>query len=125
MMFIEKVAKSNAALGSFFSTHWNTDLTAAAVKARANKPKIVTNPKVLSLNDLVFQAMGSNYNREDFVVCDHEINSYKARIWDQKAPMVEAKYNDLVKDALDGSLPSSAYQSVIRTVRTPRNARHS
>jgi hypothetical protein len=116
MMFIENVVKSNPALRTFFTTHWNVALTQQVIGARANKPSIETNAAVVTLNGLVFQAMGSNYNREDFVVCDHEINSYKARIWDQKAPMELNKYNLLVTDALSGALSSNAYQSVLRNV---------
>lgn len=115
-MFIEHVVKSNPALRTFFTTHWNVALTQPVIGARANKPSIETNAAVVTLNGLVFQAMGSNYNREDFVVCDHEINSYKARIWDQKAPMELNKYNLLVTDALSGALSSNAYQSVLRNV---------
>jgi hypothetical protein len=116
MMFIENVVKLNPALRTFFTTHWNVALTQQIIGARANKPSIETNAAVVTLNGLVFQAMGSNYNREDFVVCDHEINSYKARIWDQKAPMELNKYNLLVTDALSGALSSNAYQSVLRNV---------
>lgn len=116
MMFIENVVKSNAALGAFFSNHWNQVFTPQVISARAQKPSIETNNAVVTLNGLVFQAMGSNYNREDFVVCDHEINSYKARIWDQKAPMELNKYKLLVTDALSGALSSNAYQSVLRIV---------
>ena len=116
MMFIENVVSSNAALGAFFSSHWNQVLTPQVINTRAQKPSIETNSGINTLNSLVFQAMGSNYNREDFVVCDHEINSYKARIWDQKAPMELNKFNLLVTDAHSGSLSSNAYQSVLRNV---------
>jgi hypothetical protein len=77
-----------------------------------------------TINKMVFEALGSDNNREDFVLCHEEINGYKARIWDLKAPMaltsskkVKGKYTLAVEDAVAGKTDSNMYLSGLRAVR--------
>lgn len=70
-----------------------------------------------TLNNLVFEALGSDINREDFVLCESEINGYKARIWDTgSSPMANAKYKTAVKEAASGAIDSNVYLSALRSV---------
>ncbi|XPS98960.1 hypothetical protein M3J09_008147 [Ascochyta lentis] len=67
-----------------------------------------------TINDLVFEALGSNNNRDDFVLCEEEINGYKARIWNQKNAMAPAKYKKAVTDGVSGATGSNVYLSGLR-----------
>jgi hypothetical protein len=70
-----------------------------------------------TLNDLIFEALGSKFNREDFVICQDEINAYKARMWKTVSPM--DGYGEFVTDALEGAIGSNKYLSGLRNVRSP------
>ena len=73
------------------------------------------------MNALVFEALGSNFNRKDFVVCEREINAYKEKLWSGKSPMAAGKpaatFEKLVAAANVGKTPSNKYLSGFRTVR--------
>lgn len=115
MLFINSVAKGDATLTKFFKTWWNKKLDSKAVEARTNKPDITM---VLrdTLNNRVFEALGSSKNRVDFVLCENELNEYKARVWAKKAPMELVMYKKAVAASIDGGLPSTVYQTALRTV---------
>jgi hypothetical protein len=70
-----------------------------------------------TLNDLIFEALGSKFNREDFVICQDEINGYKARMWGTVSPM--DGYEGYVTSALEGEIGSNKYLSGLRNVRSP------
>ncbi|OAG01526.1 uncharacterized protein CC84DRAFT_1262582 [Paraphaeosphaeria sporulosa] len=118
--FLESVAKKNSALAKFLLNTWNTKLSVKQIKARTNKPtyglaKLPQNSGN-TLNDLVFNAFGSNTQLEDFVLCDDKINSYKARIWSGKAPMSATNFKTLVTKSLNGKLPSNGYLTALKMV---------
>lgn len=113
-IFFESVAK-DAKIKAFIEKWWNTDLDATKVANRPNKPPITMGDRK-TLNNLVFEALGSEENREDFVLCESEINGYKARIWDTVSPMANGKYKTAVKDAVSGALDSNVYLSALRSV---------
>ena len=66
---------------------------------------------------MVFQALGSDGNRKDFVLCDKTINAYKARIWKKNAPLQAGAFNMLFANGVKGSLPTNEYFTVLRNVR--------
>lgn len=113
---MNSVIGKDAKKKSFFADWWNKDLDPTEVANRPNKP-LITMGDQITLNNLVFEALGSNNNREDFVLCEEEINGYKARIWNKKAPMGAGRYKIAVKDALNGATDSNMYLSGLRSVR--------
>lgn len=75
-----------------------------------------------TINNLVFEALGSNNNRDDFVLCEEEINAYKAKIWKQQKAMTPAKYKKAVTDGVLGATNSNVYLSALRSIITsPRS----
>ncbi|KAJ4348944.1 hypothetical protein N0V95_005029 [Ascochyta clinopodiicola] len=98
---------------SFFATWWNKELDATAVAKRLNKPSITMGDQT-TINSMVLEALGSNNNREDFVLCGEEINGYKARIWNKANPMAPTRYKRAVKDAGTGAIDSNVYLSALR-----------
>ncbi|KAF2715344.1 hypothetical protein K504DRAFT_24940 [Pleomassaria siparia CBS 279.74] len=114
-MFLKSLA-TNPDMASFIPNKWNADLDEDIVAKRKHKPSIVMDPALITLNNLVFQAIGSKKNKEDFVACDHEINAFKARIWDSVAPMGATKFKNALTQGVKGGLPSSAYLTTIRSV---------
>lgn len=100
---------------SFIQDHWTEKFVATKVASRTHKPTIPMG-KRQTLNDLVFEALGSSFNRADFVLCDKEINSYKERVWSADSPMNDDTLKDYIKFAISGALPSTYFLSPIRTV---------
>ena len=115
MMFINSVIQKDSKKKTFFTTWWNEDLDATQVAARPNKPSITMGDQT-TINNLVFEALGSNNNREDFVLCEEEINGYKASIWNQKAAMAPGRYKKAVTDGVSGATDSNVYLSALRSV---------
>jgi hypothetical protein len=115
-VFIDYAVTQESKLKAFFENLWNKDLAAADVASRPNKPQIPMGTRS-TLNNLVFEALGSNFNREDFVICEEEINGYKARIWKTLSPM--DNYKNTVTSALKGEIDSNVYLSGLRNVRSP------
>ena len=74
-------------------------------------------PARLSLNQLVFEALGSTINWEQFVLLDDEINLAKKLLWSKQNPMGLGKYKTAYTLALTGARPSSDYLSGLRNVR--------
>ena len=114
-MFMTDTAKANTKLKAFFKTWWNKELDSVKVGNRPNKPSITMGDQT-TINNLVFEALGSDNNKEDFVLCEDEINGYKARMWKKVAPMQNRKYGDAVKDAVAGKSTSNIYLSGLRNV---------
>ncbi|KAJ4375481.1 hypothetical protein N0V86_007012 [Didymella sp. IMI 355093] len=112
-IFLKSVAK-DAKIKAFIENGWNTDLDTTKVANGPNKPSITMGNRKM-LNSLIFEALGSDEHREDFVLCESEINSYKARIWDTVSPMANGKYKTAVKDAVSGALDSNVYLSALRS----------
>jgi hypothetical protein len=117
-MFIDYAVEQESKLKPFFENFWNKDFDAARVNSRPSK-FLTTKSTRSTLNDLVFEALGSNLNREDFVVCEEEINGYKARIWNTKSPMDNNDYIKAVISATEGAVGSNVYLSPLRSVRSP------
>ena len=69
-----------------------------------------------SMNDLVFEALGSNSNLGDFVVCEKQINGYKMRMWKEQSPMRNGEYSGAVQGSTSGLNPSNEYMSALRAV---------
>lgn len=115
MMFINYAAKNNVKFKDFFEKWWNQDLVPTTVANRPNKPPITMGDQT-TINNLVFEALGSNDNRDDFVLCEEEINGYKARIWNTKSPMEAKKYKKAVIDAVSGATDFNVYLSALRIV---------
>lgn len=84
-MFIEAVTGkgttrlSSVADSAFFYNNWNAKLTKAQVAKRTHKPPIEMGQRQ-SLNDLVFEALGSSFNSKDFVLFEKKLNPYKERL---------------------------------------------
>ena len=119
-MFIEDAVNRNPNLASFFLNKWNKELSPAMINKRRNKPQIKFGKGRKNINALVFEALGSNLNRKDFLLCDKEINAYKERLWRGVNPMESGepttKFERLVGKANLGKLPSNRYLSGIRMV---------
>ena len=69
-----------------------------------------------TLNDLVFEALGSSFNRKDFVLFEKELNSYKERLWSGSQPMSKVDFGGVLDAAISGALPSTYYLSALRSV---------
>jgi hypothetical protein len=121
-LFLEAASGAPAAIAlshtvdrSFIEKHWLEQFTITKMDQRPHKPAISMG-KRRTLNDLVFEALGSSFNRADFVLCEKEINSFKEKVWSGSQPMNEKILEDLVKLAVSGALPSTYFLSPIRTV---------
>jgi hypothetical protein len=69
-----------------------------------------------TLNDLAFEALGSSFNRQDFVLFEKELNSFKERLWSRSEPMASKEFSKLLSAAITGALPSSYFLSALRSV---------
>ncbi|KAL1591735.1 hypothetical protein SLS60_011734 [Paraconiothyrium brasiliense] len=118
-LFIKDVTSKDKSLITFFKKRWHSALLPNRVTSRPHKPHYYTQGMTTrdSLNDLVFEALGSNDNLKDFVMCEDSINGFKMRMWKGDAPMALNAYNGAVTAASNGQLPSSAYMSALRGVR--------
>lgn len=115
MLFMNTVVKKDSKKTPFFATWWNKELDPTTVAARPNKPSITMGDQT-TINNLVFEALGSNNNRDDFVLCEEEINGYKARIWNQQNAMAPTRYKKAVTDGVSGATNSNLYLSALRSV---------
>lgn len=124
-MFIESLVKktgTDKVEGDWFEEWWNKDLSAntVPVNSRTKKATNLITKNALgdqnSINDLVFQALGSMDNRPDFVLCRSDINTAKMRTWMKHNYMDLGKFNQLLKDFERGAALSTEVLSVFRTV---------
>ena len=120
-MFIEYCVNAGVP-GSFFSQYWNTEITSqTAWDDRPNKP--ITGKKAApfkgsarTINNLIFQALGSSYNRDDFVLCQKDINSLKESAWAEDNFMDPRKFKVYAQDAAVGGVDSTLFLSPLRAV---------
>ncbi|KAF2709024.1 hypothetical protein K504DRAFT_491640 [Pleomassaria siparia CBS 279.74] len=114
---LKPIKLSQTVEGDWFSQYWNKRYPARV----RNRPKQVAayprpdNPPDTSINDIVFEALGSKTNADDFVLCESSINSAKARLWANKSPSKSKPLKVLAERAASGVVDSSKYISVIRT----------
>ncbi|KAF9696463.1 hypothetical protein EKO04_005206 [Ascochyta lentis] len=104
----------------WFNEWWNKDVQ-GKVDSRLDKFAGYKNSndatrKDKTLNNLVFEAMGSTRNVNDFLLCEDGINSYKAKLWANEAPFAETDWKRITKFAATGQLPSNEHLSGVRTV---------
>lgn len=103
----------------FFINHWGTS-TPQVQQAIASRPSPFRryNPKsaLSSLNDLIFEAMGSKTNTADFVLCEEGVNAMKAKLWSHSSPFTASRWKEIARDAADGSIPSNRHLAGMRSV---------
>ncbi|KAF2447208.1 hypothetical protein P171DRAFT_519497 [Karstenula rhodostoma CBS 690.94] len=128
-MFIETLIEKTGAdkvEGAWFEKWWNEDLSTLTVPGIVSvdaRPKKATDlhkgtplGDQTTINDLVFQALGSSENRGDFVLCDSKINTFKMRMWKTYNYMNPEKFENLLKDFEIGTRHSNEVLSVFRTI---------
>ena len=102
----------------WFTEWWHKDVQdridtrSPTFKGYENSANILHKDK--SLNDIIFEAMGSKRNVEDFVLCENGINAVKARLWMNSDPYQKWKPETL--KAAKGLLPSEKYLDAFRVV---------
>ncbi|KAF2265585.1 hypothetical protein CC78DRAFT_543121 [Lojkania enalia] len=108
---------SQAVPQGFFQNWWNVELDREAWNKRA-KPvsgqQLDKFERTNTLNKLIFQALGSNKNRAEFVLCDQVINGFKQRIWSLSSPMDDNKFKQNAEDAVIGALATNTFLSPLR-----------
>ena len=92
-----------------------TTLQARPKKFTGYSESKVATSKDKSLNDVVFEAMGSQRNAEDFVLCESGINSFKAKLWADQEPFQASRWQKIAKDAANGAVPSREHFQGLRT----------
>lgn len=110
--------------GSFFIDWWNKVLK-KDLKQRPNKPTYHSteadwtgkDADKATINNLVYQALGSYNNREDFVLCEAAINSIKKTVWVGDQPVEKTAFNKVYKAVKEGKIASNRFLKPIRTVR--------
>lgn len=130
-MFIEDAVTNSKVDENFFRAWWNKNLDYNTFYSRpaspqapiadwkvpkAKAPKVAPPDKWRTLNNLVFNALGSARNREDFVLCDAKINSMKERLWHAHDPMVEKDFKKISELVAKGALTDDVHFSAIRHV---------
>lgn len=130
-MFIEDAVTNSKIDGNFFKTWWNTNIDWNTFYSRPAQTNVrIANWKVpqastskpaavdkwRTLNNLVFNALGSAENREDFVLCDYKINGWKEKLWHGKKPMNDDVFKKLSDDVAKGAITSDVHLSAIQTV---------
>lgn len=55
-----------------------------------------------TINNIIFEAMGSTRNFDDFLLCEDAINSFKAKLWANQGPVQAQKWKDIAKSAASG-----------------------
>jgi hypothetical protein len=104
---------------SFFTKHWGTS-DPQVQKKIASRPNPFPgyNPSSArsSLNDLIFEALGSKTNTADFVLYEEGVNAMKAKLWSHINPFESEQWKKIAKDAADGSIPRNRHLAVLRSV---------
>ena len=103
----------------WFVDHWNADHQAQVKSRPAPLPKYPrpTNPEDKSINDVVFEALGSKTNAENIILCDQTINSAKGRLWSNQNPANTDEVKKNFKLAAAGVIETNVPMKVINTVR--------
>jgi hypothetical protein len=130
-MFIEDPVTNSRIDEHFFRAWWNKNLgyntfynrltspqapIANWKVPKAKAPKVALPDKWRTLNNLVFNALSSARNREDFVLCDAKINGMKERLWCEHSPMVEKDFEKISELVAKGALSDDVHFSAIRHV---------
>lgn len=122
--FIQDQVNSDPDEGAWFEEWWNKELDEQKVKDRTSKGITYGSgeelPPQKTINDLVFQALGSTDNREDFVLCNNEINTYKMRMWSKHKFMDPKKFTRMLTEFKRGGEQSKNVLGVFRAVRTKK-----
>jgi hypothetical protein len=104
----------------WFTEWWNKDIQAKIdsrpTKFVGYKNANLASSKDKTLNNIVFEAMGSVRNVDDFLLCEYGINSLKASLWSNSAPIREYDWRNTAKFAATGQIPSNEHLSGMRTV---------
>jgi hypothetical protein len=101
---------------NWFLQHWNTDYS-TEIEKRLGPVKYLRKPTAeQTINDIVFEPLGSKTNVVDLVLCDEQINSAKGRLWDNKNPWdpdtTKNKFKDAARTLTDKKDPFSIFRSV-------------
>ena len=119
-----KLSKNLVTMSTKVDSKWFQTWMRQDVKASiATRPNVwngyntVKQPES-TLNDLIFEALGSQDNVEDFAICELGINSFKAKLWSGSDPVVTKDWQKMATDASDGSIPANEHLSQLRTVST-------
>lgn len=64
----------------FFVSTWATPNTLR------NLPRVGLGTSPTNLNDRVFEALGSSSNREDFIICEKQLNAFKGKLFKGQLP---------------------------------------
>jgi len=103
---------------SFFRNSWN------AASLPASLPNVGADFRSQVPNDRVFEALGSNSNRANFVATATDLNGVKARIWGLRTIMDDNVRDAALNAALNTRLPqaqrNTARESVLGTIRAVR-----
>ncbi|KAF9735671.1 hypothetical protein PMIN01_07076 [Paraphaeosphaeria minitans] len=101
---------------AWISQHWNRK-DPATVQSRP-RPAFNTpsNPADESINDIVFEALGSKNHPEDFVLCEAGINMAKMRLWSNQNPFAPDRIERFARDAAIGATDSANHFTALRTV---------
>lgn len=108
----------NAVDDKWFTDHWNKKYL--AVQTRPN-PVTYTRPsndKDETINDIVFEALGSKTNADDFVLCERSINSAKGKLWSNQQPFDDKLVAKKFVLAASGYTDNAEAMTALRTVRT-------
>ncbi|PVI06276.1 hypothetical protein DM02DRAFT_649788 [Periconia macrospinosa] len=99
----------------WFNTWWNKDVQ-GKINTRTPFPGYENSKDARymdkSLNDVIYEALGSTRNVKDFVLCEDGINSIKAKLWGGIQPMAEFK--NKAREAAKGTVPSNSHLSALR-----------
>jgi hypothetical protein len=105
---------------TWFTEWWNKDIQARIdsrpTKFVGYKNANLASSKDKTLNNIVFEAMGSVRNVDDFLLCEYGINNLKASLWSNSAPINEDHWKNTAKFAASGQIPSNEHLSGMRTV---------
>jgi hypothetical protein len=119
-MFIQEQVKTSSTEGDWFEEWWNKELDETKVKDRTSKALEYQSgnelPPQKTINDLVFQALGSMDNRADFVLCNSEINTYKMRLWLEYNFMAPDKFTRMLIEFKRGGEHSNKVLGVFHKV---------
>lgn len=96
-----KLMKTKITPSLWFHQNWATNALPSNVPASWQGPKRSSR----ILGDRVFEALGSNRNRWNFVAADKELNGIKAKIWSHDYPQAKAETDVRVKGWLEKCNP--------------------
>ena len=107
---------------TFLKKWWNEKLDVKDIAARTHKLVAKTiklndlKGNQATLNHLAFQTLGSNLNREDFVLADLQINAFKAKAWKGDKLMDPTNFKTLAEGVQKGEVEAATVFSPIRVV---------